>query len=184
MRSRKIGKPQTKDLMEVKMRDAIRDFIHAGVHTLNISAYPISEPCIRGLDDCMKENMPLISGDEILSILEKCPALKILKLCWLRMEPWPTFPIPSLTMEELNFSHVKIHENMFSKEDSAMHQSLPNLRVFKMFSCYGTSDDSRIKLPNMTKCEKLEIVDVRWSSVEQPMLKIRDNLPSLRPSPR
>ena len=164
------------------MKDAISNFIHAGVHSLSISAYPISEPCIRGLDDCMKENMPLISGDDILSITARCPALRVLKLCWLRMEPWPIFSIPSSAIEELNLSYMKIHLNMFSRKDSALHHSLPNLRVFKMLSCYGTSDDSRIKLPDMTKCKKLEIVDVWGSSVEQPMLKIKRNLPSLRPT--
>ena len=176
------SKPRTKYWMESKMKDAISNFIHAGVHSLSISAYPISEPCISGLDDCMKANMPLISGDDILTITERCPALRVLKLCWLRMEPWPIFSIPSSAIEELNLSYMKIHLNMFSINDSALHHTLPNLRVFKMLSCYGTSDDSRIKLPDMTKCKKLEIVDVWGSSVEQPMLKIKRNLPSLRPA--
>ena len=170
-----------KDSMESKMRDVIGNFIQAGVHSLNISAYPIPEPGTLGLADCLKKDMPLISGEDIISIVAKCPALRVLKLCWLRMEPWPTFPIPCSAMEELNLSYMKIHLNMFSKEDSDLHHSLPNLRVFKMLSCCCTSpDDSRIKLPDMAKCKKLEIVDVWGSSVEQPMLKINGNLPSLR----
>lgn len=174
------SKPRTKDLMEWKMRDAISNFIHAGVHSLNIRAYPASEPCIRGLYDCMKDNMPLISADDILSIAARCPALRVLKLCWLSMEPWPKFPIPCSAMEDLNLSYIKIHLNLFSQEDSDLHHMLPNLKVFKMFSCYGTSENTRIKLPDMTECKRREIIDLWGSSEEQPMLKIKGNLPSPR----
>ena len=174
------SKPRTKDLMEWKMREAISNFIHAGVHSLNIRAYPASEPCIRGLYDCMKDNMPLISADDILSIAARCPALRVLKLCWLSMEPWPKFPIPCSAMEDLNLSYIKIHLNLFSQEDSDLHHMLPNLKVFKMFSCYGTSENTRIKLPDMTECKRREIIDLWGSSEEQPMLKIKGNLPSPR----
>ena len=175
-----FSKPSTKDMMEAKMRDAIRNFIHAGVHSLIIAA--CAEPATTYRGRGLTRYMPLISSDDIISIASKCPALGVLRLSWLRMEPWPTFPIPSI--EELHLSDMRIHMNMLSKDDVSLHRSLPNLRVFKMLACSEAypRDDSRIKLPDMTKCKKLEIIDLWGSSVEKPMLKIKGNLPSLRPA--
>ena len=175
-----FSKPSTKDMMEAKMRDAIRNFIHAGVHSLIIAA--CAEPATTYRGRGLTRYMPLISSDDIISIASKCPALGVLRLSWLRMEPWPTYLIPSI--EELHLSEMRIHMNMHSKDDVSLHRSLPNLRVFKMLACSEAypRDDSRIKLPDMTKCKKLEIIDLWGSSVEQPMLKIKGNLPSLRPA--
>ena len=41
-----FSKPSTKDMMEAKMRDAIRNFIHAGVHSLIMETLEFKICCV------------------------------------------------------------------------------------------------------------------------------------------
>ena len=146
--------------MERQLHMVIGEFLGTGVERLQIKTGDNMTYC---------GNKPLITPVQDFTLLaERCLKLTDLNFTGFKIESWPNTwrnwdsVFHSWPVEKLSLAYVTMSSKAF--KNVPLHFTLPNIRVFEMNSCnfVGTHP---IKLPDMSRCEKLEEVQLHDSAV-------------------
>ena len=97
----------------------------------------------------VSRGVQFLSSHTIAALARKCPDLRQFSML-ARVTKWPEFAQPWKSMERLY--------NLYWRcKDVELHRSLPNLRVL---SLKGGPDPSPIMLPDMSGCDKMEMLQL------------------------
>ena len=104
---------------------------------------------------------PSLSGKDLAIIARRCSRLKHFSISGFDMTHWPAFETPC-PVEYLKLYQIKVDLDAFAH--SSLHVGLPNIKVIEMNGCKGPSDGT-IELPDVSMCQKLEVIKIEQSSV-------------------
>ena len=104
---------------------------------------------------------PSLSGKDLSIIARRCSRLKHLRISGFDMKHWPAFETPCF-VENLQLFQIKVDLDAFT--NSALHVGLPNIKILEMNECKGPCDGT-IELPDVSMCQKLEVIKIEQSSV-------------------
>ena len=99
-----------------------------------------------------------LSPQDLTIIASRCPRLRHLSISGFDMNLWPALETPT-SVEFLQLFNIKMEPDTFTK--AALHVGLPKIKVIEMNECKGGT----IELPDVSMCEKLEVIKVEQSLV-------------------
>ena len=125
---------------EKKMRQVICELLNDGITGLSLGG----------------GSFETISANDIITMAAKCPGLKLLDITSKRVESWPTFAVPWMSLKSLILFACHMSANMFLQVE--LHRNLPHLETFDIRCSQVLPQSAALVLPDMGKCSALNNV--------------------------
>ena len=157
-----------------KERGRKLNYIGEGVESLCLASAPrnnsVEGPAqstgntTEGSEHCAQGQTHSLSAQDLATIAHRCPSLRHLSISGFDMNLWPALETPS-PVEFLQLFKIKMQPDTFT--EAALHVGLPKIKVIEMNECKGRSggEGGTIELPDVSMCEKLEVIKVEQSLV-------------------
>jgi len=132
------------------------NFLDEGVESLSITSSPSPHN-----NSTERTRAHSLSAQDLTTVAERCPRLRHLSISGFEMKLWPAFET-QCSLEFLQLFQINVDSDAFA--NSALHVGLPKIKVIEINECKGLSDGT-IELPDVSMCQKLEVIKVEQSLV-------------------
>ena len=103
-----------------------------------------------------------LSAQDLAIIAKQCPGLRHLSISGFDLKLWPALEKTPCSVEFLQLLRINMESDTFA--NAALHVGLPEIRVIEMSGCRGPSDGT-IELPDVSMCQKLDVIKIEGSLV-------------------